>query len=216
MAARERDDDKPFLSRWSQRKRQAEEETRVAEVTAVSEAEPEAEPAEIDPAELPDIDSLEAGSDFSVFLRKGVPNALKQKALRRLWQVDPAFKHICMLDDYNQDFTDAAMVVPNLKTVYQVGRGMVLPEDELETTAAAEEAEEAPGAAIEESAPPSPAAPEQSETPKQVAAAESPPIQSDVADSNLHPPDPRESASSTVGQDAARSARRRRWGDIEV
>ena len=134
MAARERDDDKPFLSRWSQRKRQAEEETRVAEVTAVSEAEPEAEPAEIDPAELPDIDSLEAGSDFSVFLRKGVPNALKQKALRRLWQVDPAFKHICMLDDYNQDFTDAAMVVPNLKTVYQVGRGMVLPEDELETT----------------------------------------------------------------------------------
>src|SRR3546814_7943007 len=60
-------------------------------------------------------------------MRKGVPSALRQGALRRLWQVDPAFRHLCMLDDYNLDYTDAATVVPNLRTIYQVGRGMVLP-----------------------------------------------------------------------------------------
>src|SRR3546814_13669801 len=83
---------------------------------------------------LPDIDALDVGADFTVFMREGVPNALKQRALRRLWQVDPAFRHICMLDDYNLDYTDAATVVPNLKTLFQVGRGLVLPgEDRLET-----------------------------------------------------------------------------------
>src|SRR3546814_8255463 len=47
-------------------------------------------------------------------------------------EVDPAFRHICMLDDYNLDYTDAATVVPNLKTLFQVGRGMVLPGEDVE------------------------------------------------------------------------------------
>src|SRR3546814_15993732 len=81
---------------------------------------------------LPDIDALDVGADFTVFMREGVPNALKQRALRRLWQVDPAFRHICMLDDYNLDYTDAATVVPNLKKLFQVGRGMVLPGEDVE------------------------------------------------------------------------------------
>src|SRR3546814_3199823 len=37
-----------------------------------------------------------------------------------------------MLDDYNLDYTDAATVVPNLKTLFQVGRGMVLPGEDVE------------------------------------------------------------------------------------
>src|SRR3546814_5119255 len=106
MAARGRDDDKPFLSRWSQRKRQAVEEDAAAAAQADAEtaAEPTVAPEAVDPATLPDIDALDVGADFTVFMREGVPNALKQRALRRLWQVDPAFRHICMLDDYNLDY----------------------------------------------------------------------------------------------------------------
>src|SRR3546814_2644754 len=119
MAARGRDDDKPFLSRWSQRKRQAVEEDAAAAAQADAEtaAEPTVAPEAVDPATLPDIDALDVGADFTVFMREGVPNALKQRALRRLWQVDPALRPICLLDDYKIDYTDAATVVPNLKTL---------------------------------------------------------------------------------------------------
>jgi hypothetical protein len=65
-------------------------------------AEPEIPPAEppapaaesITPAEsppLPPIDSLTHESDFTPFLRQGVPAALRNAALRRLWS-DPAIR----------------------------------------------------------------------------------------------------------------------------
>src|SRR3546814_12878449 len=119
MAARGRDDDKPFLSRWSQRKRQAVEEDAAAAAQADAEtaAEPTVAPEAVDPATLPDIDALAVGADFPVFMREGVPNALKQRALRRLWQVDPAFRHICMLYAYTPDSTAAAPVVARMIVV---------------------------------------------------------------------------------------------------
>src|SRR3546814_8672751 len=71
MAARGRDDDKPFLSRWSQRKRQAVEEDAAAAAQADAEtaAEPTVAPEAVDPATLPDIDALDVGADFTVFMR---------------------------------------------------------------------------------------------------------------------------------------------------
>src|SRR3546814_5162767 len=73
MAARGRDDDKPFLSRWSQRKRQAVEEDAAAAAQADAEtaAEPTVAPEAVDPATLPDIDALDVGADFTVFMREG-------------------------------------------------------------------------------------------------------------------------------------------------
>ena len=144
-------DDKGFLSRWSERKRaaeagalpeEAEQGSEAAKADAASAQQvPDTVAESTVPAELPEIDSLEAGADFSVFMKEGVPAVLQRRALRKLWQVDPVFNEICMLDDYNLDYTDAAMVVPNLKTSYQVGRGMVLPEElEAELKAAAEQA----------------------------------------------------------------------------
>ena len=232
MAGRGRDDEKPFLSRWSQRKRQAEEEARAAEAAAAREAE-EAEtaaaPEEIDPAQLPDIDSLDASADFTVFMREGVPKALKQRALRRLWQVDPAFKHICMLDDYNQDFTDAAMVVPNLKTIYQVGRGMVLPEEELEKAAGGEAAPPAPALPAADSAvagepvaddagekPAALASPEPADAPGQEVAQlpeadeSQPGAEADLPEAGR---DAESASTNTPISVGSRGARRRRWGD---
>src|SRR3546814_1507662 len=102
-------------------------------------------------------------------MREGVPNALKQRALRRLWQVDPAFRHICMLDDYNLDYTDAATVVPNLKTIYQVGRGMVLPGEDVAPETPAD-------GAVQEAGLPAPEQPELSQ-PEPAQLAQQPPAE---------------------------------------
>ena len=86
--------------------------------------EPEREtPADI--AKLPDIESLTADSDFTVFMRKGVPKSLQRRALRKLWASDPIFAFQDGLTDYQDDYTDAATVVDGMKSSYQVGRGFL-------------------------------------------------------------------------------------------
>ncbi|WP_340118562.1 DUF3306 domain-containing protein [Pelagibius sp. 7325] len=233
-------DDKGFLSRWSERKRAAEAGTLPEEAEAGSEAAkadaapaqqvPGADAESTVPAELPDIDTLEAGADFSVFMKQGVPAVLQRRALRKLWQVDPVFNEICMLDDYNLDYTDAAMVVPNLKTSYQVGRGMVLPEElEAELKAAAEQAERSDAEAVgteEAAALPAPEGPE--EEGADVAAAES--SEAQPASSPSVPrraprkpgtplvkpaPTPTPGSAHPASSGTVRSARGRRWGDTD-
>lgn len=218
MAARGRDE-KPFLSRWSQRKQRAAEDEAAPTPQAGTEtnAEPDAAPQEIDPDTLPDVDSLDAGSDFTVFMQEGVPKALKQRALRRLWQVDPAFRHICMLDDYNLDYTDAATVVPNLKTLYQVGRGMVLPEEVPEKTSGVDHAAALPSD-VSENAPASPPSPDVAGEPEQAAEQEAPAVEQQAAQTcaveSVSVAENRPSAvSPRAAQELRRSARRRRWGD---
>ncbi|WP_298964636.1 DUF3306 domain-containing protein [uncultured Roseibium sp.] len=73
---------------------------------------------------LPDPDGLAENDDFSKFLSAAVPERLRRRALRRLWTLNPVLANIDGLVDYGEDFTDAATVVENLQTVYQVGKGM--------------------------------------------------------------------------------------------
>ena len=75
--------------------------------------------------DLPDPDSLQAGADFTGFLQDGVPQHLRRRALRRLWRVHPALANLDGLVDYGEDFSDAATVIENLQTAYQVGKGML-------------------------------------------------------------------------------------------
>lgn len=99
--------------------------------TAPGETEKPAEPEEeIDEKDLPDIDSLDADSDFTPFMKKGVSEQLQRRALRKLWLSDPVLANVDGLLDYGEDFTDAAMVVADMKTAYTVGRGMVPPPEE--------------------------------------------------------------------------------------
>jgi len=86
--------------------------------------------------DLPPVDSLTAESDFTVFLEEGVPEELKKLALRRLWSTDPFLAQPDPLDIHNLDYTMPA-VAEVVKTVYQVGRGIVLPEEEARPEAAA-------------------------------------------------------------------------------
>lgn len=128
-------DEPEFLRRWSRRKRAARKsadepdapdaEERPVESEEAPEDRPESEVAKVDVEDLPDIDTLTAESDFTPFMKPGVPTALKNRALRKLWRVNPVFGHLDGLNDYDGDFTDAATVVKDLKTLYKVGRGFL-------------------------------------------------------------------------------------------
>jgi len=55
--------------------------------------------------DMPPVESLESGSDFSGFLSPGVSDALQRAALRRLWQVAD-LDFIDDLDIYASDYTE--------------------------------------------------------------------------------------------------------------
>jgi hypothetical protein len=138
--------DEGFLTRWSRRKqaaRAAEREqepqhsapqgpARTADANApqgpTRAAEPDAaqrpDAADRAPA-LPDPSTLDASSDFSVFLGRDVPIETHRAALRRLWRLDPFYNRLDGLSDYCEDFTDQAKVVKGLRTAYKVGRGLL-------------------------------------------------------------------------------------------
>ncbi len=85
--------------------------------------------------DLPDPDTLGPGDDFSAFMKSAVPESIRRRALRKLWLSNPVLANLDELVDYGEDFTDAATVVDNLQTAYQVGKGMlrhVMAEDEAE------------------------------------------------------------------------------------
>lgn len=116
------DNDNVF-ARWSRRKQAVEAAERAPSVDPETGPEPETDVAPDE--ELPDPDTLEEGDDFSVFMKANVPDALRRRALRRLWRLNPAFANLDGLVDYGEDFTDAAMVPDVLATAYKVGRGLL-------------------------------------------------------------------------------------------
>ncbi len=60
----------------------------------------------IDPATLPPLESLGPDSDYTVFLKKGVPEALRLAALRKAWASDPFIRDFrSPAIDYGWDFT---------------------------------------------------------------------------------------------------------------
>ena len=77
----------------------------------------------IEKLNLPDPESFEQSTDFKAFLRKDVPNSIKQKAMRRLWFLNPTFAIVDGLDVYDGDYTDAATVIDGLATLYRAGSG---------------------------------------------------------------------------------------------
>ena len=118
----------------------------------------EATPAEAVPEglDLPDIESLTAESDFSPFMKDGVPAALRRLALRKLWSSDPMFNIIDEMVEYGEDYTNAAMIVEGMKSAWEPGRGYGLDEkkpaesDETGTTKSDESGEEDIGKAEDE------------------------------------------------------------------
>ncbi|HEX8662443.1 MAG TPA: DUF3306 domain-containing protein [Beijerinckiaceae bacterium] len=92
-----------FLSRWSRRKQEARRVERAPEVPPEEAAPPEAPveaggaPAEAgltaeEIAQLPNIEELTAETDITAFLGRGVPESLRNAALRKMWTLDPAIR----------------------------------------------------------------------------------------------------------------------------
>ena len=62
--------------------------------------------AKFDPASLPPVESINALSDVTAFLRAGVPAELTRAALRRVWTADPTIREFVGLAENAWDFTD--------------------------------------------------------------------------------------------------------------
>ncbi len=103
-----------FLARWSRRKRavqagEAAEQAAPAAPAAATRDAPDVPPAateepEFDLSSLPKIEDLTAESDLKPFFAKGVPTALRQAALSRIWSLDPAIRDFVGPADYAWDF----------------------------------------------------------------------------------------------------------------
>lgn len=144
--------DESLLLRWSRRKQEARQQ-KEAEKAVGSEVSPEVpsvtgqppEPVQqmsdsavisesetdesaadtVDIANLPDVESLTYESDFTAFLREGVPDQLKQAALRKLWTSDPVLANLDGLNDYDpKTMTFLQQLEGTAEPVAEVGRSL--------------------------------------------------------------------------------------------
>ncbi len=139
---------------WSRRKARVEAEAEAEALAARAAEEAAREAAQAGKTDeeicadlgLPDPDTLGPGDDFRAFMARAVPERLRRRALRRLWLSNPALANLDGMIDYGEDFTDSACVIENLRTAYQVGKGMLA---HVEETARQAEAEAGPDTAAE-------------------------------------------------------------------
>ncbi len=140
-------DEKSFLSRWSDRKIRSEVDETKLPSTELAEEKPTQDEFEgksddeiLTILELPDPETLKLGDTVEKFMDGRVPERIRLKALRAFWKTNPVLANIDGLDEYCEDYTDAAMVVENLQTIYQVGKGYAVQAlDALESLADEEE-----------------------------------------------------------------------------
>lgn len=101
----------PFLARWSKRKIDNSKQPPadgVSPMPAIARTDGDAEKP-FDPKDfelpIPDLDDIVAGFDMRPFLQKGVPESLKNAALRKLWITDPAIAgFVSPALDYAHDY----------------------------------------------------------------------------------------------------------------
>ena len=67
----------------------------------------EATASGFDAAALPPIESIDAQTDVTVFLQKGVPDQVRLAALRRAWTADAAIRDFKGLQENDWNFNDA-------------------------------------------------------------------------------------------------------------
>ncbi|WP_051609084.1 DUF3306 domain-containing protein [Fodinicurvata fenggangensis] len=127
-----------FFRRWSTRKQSrvrdeveggSDAPELVEEQTAPSD-DRQAQQEMLPPDDLPDPETLGRDADWSVFMKSNVPAELRRRAMQQLWRVDPVYANLDGLVDYADDYNDPVMLSRKVKTLFQVGRGMVMPDDE--------------------------------------------------------------------------------------
>ena len=81
-------------------------------------------------AEAVDLETLSYNSDYELFLKKGVPEELKNQAIRKLWRSNPVLANLDGLNDYDENFADPAL--NTFTSIWQVGKGFLTKEDKHE------------------------------------------------------------------------------------
>jgi|TARA_B110000881_G_scaffold87568_1_gene76722 hypothetical protein len=135
-----------FISRWSKKKannksdvKSLAEKENVNKVTNAenddealvsSEITDESEYDELNDEELlekfnlPNPEKIKKEKGLDLFFKDGIPDRLRQIALRKVWKLNPIIRFAdAEINDYHEDFTDAATVIEGMQTAYQVGRG---------------------------------------------------------------------------------------------
>jgi len=139
-----------FLARWTRRKRavraadmagrtaptapdaaplpepdaEGAEADLIAPQTGAEARTPEPEPAEGPVLDLPSLEALTAETDLTPFLRAGIPAALRNAALRRMWSLDPAIRDfVSEAREYAYDWNSPGGVP---------GLGPLLPSDDVQ------------------------------------------------------------------------------------
>src|SRR5260370_40830579 len=107
--------DQEFLARWSRRKQAARSGNAAPEPVEPMEAHDATPPPgtaenppnpDVDLSSLPPIESIDAATDITAFLRKGIPQELSRAALRRAWPATPAVRDFIGLAENAWDFND--------------------------------------------------------------------------------------------------------------
>ena len=112
-----------FFERWSRRKLhggETEEPVDPVDDRQVASAEvPDEETLdEAELARLPALESFTPETDLAPFLRKGVPHALRNAAMRKMWMLDPAIRdHKDLAVDYAWDWNTPGGVPGNSGTI---------------------------------------------------------------------------------------------------
>ena len=130
--------ERSFLSRWSKKKSASKDndngnlskpDNHIDEQSNKLNEENEEEKLSIDELankyEVANPETLVSSVDLKEFMKKKLPDRLRQLALRRLWKAVPIYGEVSELVEYGEDFTDAATVVDGLQTAYVVGKGYV-------------------------------------------------------------------------------------------
>lgn len=68
-------------------------------------------------------DEIEDEAGLDAFMESGLPDRLRQMALRRMWRLNPLFRFADEMVEYGENYTDAATVIDGMTTAYQVGKG---------------------------------------------------------------------------------------------
>lgn len=129
------DRDERFLSRWARLKQRARDDeapeaaaeaasAAPAPVSATGEEEDDREARENRrAAEAIDIDALGYGDDFSPFMKRGVPETLRRRALRKFFASDPLLANLDGLNDYDEDYNNPEHMV--YRSAWDVARGFL-------------------------------------------------------------------------------------------
>lgn len=149
-------DRESFLSRWSHRKTEArrgadpdepmhgerdpaespdpgqDAAVPASRTTAPDTAADLPEPGSATPTDLPDIEDLNAESDYSVFMNENVPDETRRQALRKLWSSDPVYAVRDGLNDWDEDYSSPSIVGAAVKTIYDAVKGYRFEEEEEE------------------------------------------------------------------------------------